>query len=99
MRESRTQQTPSRYPVAGKEAVRGRVAAANICPRKAELTHRRPRPTPDIETGERYFSIPLSPPLGHRVRQWSIEVHKGVAICLVTSAALWAGIIAVIRAF
>jgi peptidoglycan/LPS O-acetylase OafA/YrhL len=38
------------------------------------------------------------PPLGHRGRQLSIKVHKGVAICAVTSAALWAGIIVAIRA-
>jgi hypothetical protein len=100
MRESRTQQIPSCYRGADKQAVRRHVAAANTRPRKAEfVAHRRPRPTTDIETDERYFSIPLSPPLGHRGRQWSIEVHKGVAICLVTSAALWAGIIAAIRAF
>jgi hypothetical protein len=94
MRERRTQRIPSLYPGADKEAVRWRVAAANIRPWRV-VTDRRP---PDIETDERYFSIPLSPPLEHRGRQWSIKVHKGLAICLVTSAALWTGIIVAIRA-
>jgi len=97
MRESHTRQLPSLYPGADKEAVRRR-AAANICPSRV-ITDRRPQSTPDTKTDVRYFSIPLSPPLGGRGRPWSIEVHKGIAICLVASVALWAGIIAVIRAF
>ena len=96
MREGRTEQLASRYPVGDKKAVCRRVAAADTHLRKA--THRRPRPTPDIETGERYFSVSLLPPLGQRARRQSIEVHKGFALCL-TSGVLWAGIIAAIVAF
>jgi hypothetical protein len=95
MQERRTQQIPSRHP--GAKTVRQPVAATNTGPRRAVIHHRL-RPTPDVETDERYFSIPLLPPFGHRGRQWSMEVHKGLAICLVTSVALWAAIIAVIRA-
>jgi hypothetical protein len=97
MRESHTQRIPSLYPGADKEAVRRR-AAANIRPPRGVID-RCPRLTPDIETDVRYFPIPLSPPLGHRGRPWSIGVHKGIAICLVASVVLWAGIIAVVRAF
>jgi hypothetical protein len=95
MQERRTQQIPSCYPRADKKTVHRPAAAAEMRPGRVGFgTHRRPRPAPDIETDERYFSIPLS----LRGRHWSVEVHKGVAICLVTSVALWAAIIAMVRA-
>jgi hypothetical protein len=53
---------------------------------------------PERETDAQYLSIPISPILGKGIR-WSIEIHKGLAICLVASAVLWTGIIAVIKAF
>jgi hypothetical protein len=78
MQERRTQQIQSRHRGTDKTAVSRRVAAANTRPRKFEfVTHHRPRSTPDIGTDERYFLVPLLPPLGHRGRQLSIEVHKG----------------------
>lgn len=102
MQERRTQQIPSCYPRADKKAVHRSAAAADTRPGKLGFgTHRRPRPAtdiepaPDIETDERYFSIPLS----LRGRHWSVEVHKVIAIGLPTSVALWAGVIVAIRAW
>jgi len=96
MQERRTRQIPSCYPRANKKTVHRHAAAAEMRPGKVGFgTHRRFRPAPDIEPDEPYFSIPLS----LRGRHWSVEVHKGIAICLVASVVLWAGIIAVVRAF
>ena len=95
MQERRTQQIPSCYPRADKKTVH-RPAAADTHPGKVGFgTHRRPRPASDIEPDERYFWIPLS----LRGRHRSVEVHKGIAIGLPTSAVLWAGIIVAIRAW
>jgi hypothetical protein len=96
MQERRTQQIPSCYPRADKKALHRSAAAADTRPGKLGFgTRRRPRPAPDIGTDERYFSIPLS----LRGRHWSVEVHKGIAIGLPTSAALWVGVIVAIRAW
>ena len=62
------------------------------------VTSCRARSSAESDTDAQYLSIPISPLLRKGIR-WSIEIHKGLAICLVASAVLWTGIIAVIKAF
>jgi hypothetical protein len=51
----------------------------------------------EIKSDPRYFSVPLWG-LGLNGAPRSLHIHKGIAICLVASAILWAGGLLAIRA-
>jgi hypothetical protein len=98
MPERLNERFPSRYGNADEKAGRRRTRRYRThSPTAVSVTSGRARSSAESDTDAQYLSIPISPLLGKRFR-WSIEIHKGFAICLIASAVLWTGIIAVIRA-